>query len=120
MSAANQEPLLPVSVHRRPARWTGQRVYVALVVSLVAATLFAIASSRGLSGRRGLGGVAPDQRAALLARTLDDLRQFCGAGHAPDLEVHCRELAAFAAGFEECRGECEALVRPLITPNPTR
>jgi hypothetical protein len=64
--------------------------------------------------------VAPDERTALLSRTVEDLRRFCGAGRPPDLEDHCRELASFASRFDECRGECEALVRPLITPTPTR
>lgn len=69
---------------------------------------------------RGMRSVAPEQRAALLSRTVEDLRRFCGAGHAAALDEHCRDLAYFAAQFDECRGDCEALVRPFITPRPTR
>jgi hypothetical protein len=119
MSAAAQEPLRLVTAPRPPARRSGKRVYLAVVIVVLLATLAAVATSLS-PGRRGLSGVAPEQRAQLLARTVEELRQFCGPGHAPALDEHCRELAAFAARLEECRGDCEELVRPFLTPKPTR
>ena len=119
MSAATQEPLRLVPSPRRRAFATGWRVYLVLVLAVVLAAAVAIFASLG-SDRRGVRGLSPEQRAALLSRTVDELREFCGAGHPAALDDHCRELARFAAGFEECRGECEALVRPFITPTPTR
>ena len=118
MSAATHEPLRIVPSPRRRAFATGRRVYLILVLAVVAASAVAIFTS--LSDRRGVRGLAPEQRAALLSRTVGELREFCGAGHPAALDDHCRELAGFAAGFEECRGECEALVRPFLTPTPTR
>jgi hypothetical protein len=73
-----------------------------------------------VSGRNTVRGLPLEQRVALLSRTVDELRQSCGNARAAALDDHCRELASFAAQFDECRGQCEALVRPLITPNPTR
>jgi len=52
--------------------------------------------------------------------TVDDLRQLCGEGRARGLEDHCRELASFAARFDECGGECEVLVRRELAPVPSR
>jgi hypothetical protein len=88
---------------------------VTIVLAAAVAFGFSIAT-----GRNTVRGLPLEQRAALLSRTLDDLRQSCGNARATALEDHCRELASFAAQFDECRGECEALVRPLITPKPTR
>jgi hypothetical protein len=119
MSAATQGRLRLVPSPRRPERDSEGRTYLWIVAAVALATLAAIASI-ATSGRRGLAGVPPEQRAALLSRTVDELRQFCGAGRAAALEDHCRELASFAARFEECSGECERLVRPYLTPTPTR
>jgi hypothetical protein len=51
---------------------------------------------------------------------VDELRRSCGEGRPEALRDHCRELASFAAQFDECRGECETLVRRDLTPVPTR
>ena len=106
-------------VPREPAEAGGKRLRVGALVALavaLAAAVMAITSSH----ERSLAGLSTEQRTALLSHTVDELREFCGAGRPDSLREHCRELAAFAARFEECQGECEALVRPLLTPNPTR
>lgn len=118
MSAAAQEPLRPIPFPRRPNP-TGGRLYLAAVVTIAVAAVLAFAWSIA-SGRNTVRGLPLEQRTALLSHTLDELRQSCGKARASALDDHCRELASFAAQFDECRGECEALVRPLITPNPTR
>jgi hypothetical protein len=117
MRAASPEPLQLVRFPRRPVT-TGRRLHLAAVAAVGVATFAALAWLS--SGRSTLRDVAPEQRAALLSSTLDELRQFCGKGHASALDDHCRELATFAARFDECRAGCEALVRPFVTPNPTR
>jgi hypothetical protein len=117
MPAASPEPLRLVPFPRPPAN-SGRRLYLAAVAAIGVATFAGLAWLT--SGRSTLREIAPEQRAALLSSTLDELRRFCGKGHAPALDDHCRELAAFAVRFDECRGDCEALVRPLVTPNPTR
>jgi hypothetical protein len=119
MSAGTHQPLRIVPSPGRRAFATGRRVYLVLVLAVVLASAAAIFTSLS-SDRRGVRALAPEQRAALLSRTVDELREFCGAGHPAALHDHCHELAGFAAGFEECRGECETLVRPLLTPTPTR
>ncbi len=72
------------------------------------------------SGKRALRGLPDGQRRALLSRTVDELRGSCGEARAEALADHCRELASFAARFDECRGECEELVRRVLTPVPNR
>jgi hypothetical protein len=88
-------------------------------MATIAAAMIAVLAGLARE-RRALGELPADQRNALLSRTVDELRQFCGAGRPSGLRNHCRELASFAAQFEECRGECEALVRRELTPIPTR
>ena len=119
MSAATQDPIRLAPAAARRSGEGGRRVYLALVSAVVVAAVAGIALSAS-SGTRGLRSIPPEQRAAVLSRTVEELREFCGAGHAAALADHCHELAAFAARFDECRGECEALVRPLLTPLPTR
>jgi hypothetical protein len=119
MTAVVPEPLRLAPIARPPADPTGRRIYLGVLLSVVLATLVGVLASRSPHDR-GLRALPPEQRAALLARTVDDLRQFCGSGHAPALDDHCRELAAFASRFPECRGECEALARPFLAPTPTR
>ena len=89
-----------------------------LAVGVVAAAV-AIGSGAGAE-RRALARLSEDQRHALLSRAVEELRQACGDARPPGLEGHCREVAAFASQFDECRGECAALVRHELTPSPTR
>lgn len=97
----------------------GKRFLSALAVVGLAAILIAIVWSLG-SERRALRALPAEQRLALLSRTVDELRQFCGEGRPAALRKHCREMASFAALFDECRGECEALVRRELAPAPPR
>jgi hypothetical protein len=99
---------------RKPSRLAPTSLAVALCAALLA---FASSSA---SGRRALRALPPDERQAVLSRSVDELRQFCGAARPEALEDHCRELAAFAAQFDECRGDCEALARRQLAPTPTR
>ena len=120
MAAAPQQSLRLVPEDRRdPARVAGWRVRIGAVAAIVVATVAAFVLWRS-SPARGVRALPPEQRRALLSRTVDELRQFCRDGRPDALADHCRELASFAAQFDECRGECETLVRPLLTPTPTR
>ncbi len=120
MSAGAQEPTrLPPSGRRRPRSGAGQVAALGVVAVVVVAAALAIASSAARD-RRGVRGLPPEQRAALLSRTVDELRRECGGARASALEAHCRELASFAASFDECRADCAALTRPLLAPTPTR
>lgn len=119
MRAVSQAPTRLVPRAPPRSRATGRRVYLAVIAAVVLAAVAAIALTLR-AGPSGLRGLPAEERAALVTRTVDELRQYCGPGRAPALEDHCRELASFAARFDECRGECEALVRPLLTSAPTR
>ncbi len=120
MSAALPDPIpLLRTPPRRPAGAPARRVELALVVAAAVAVLAAIAYVT-LGAERGLRGVPAEQRAAILARTLDELRQSCGAEPPDALKEHCRELASFAAQFDECGGECASLVRRQLAAAPTR
>ncbi len=91
-------------------------VFVVLAIVAVLVAIFAGPSSE----RRGLRALPDEQRLSILSRVVDELRQFCGEGRADALRDHCRELASFAAQFDECRDECEDLVRRQLAPVPTR
>lgn len=102
----------------RSAPWTTWLFRTAVAV-LLAAVVVGVRVELSAK-RRALRTLPAEQRAAVLARTLEELRETCGPG-APDvLRDHCRELASFAAQFDDCRGECEALVRGHLTSSPTR
>ena len=75
----------------------------------------------GLSSeRRAIRHLPEEQRRELLSRTVDEMRQFCDEGPPDALKAHCRDLASFAARFDECTGECESLVRHQLTRAATR
>jgi len=89
------------------------------IVLAILAVLVAIISNLS-HDQRAVRALPQEQRHAVLSRTVDDLRQFCGEARSDALKDHCRELASFAALFQECRGECEALVQRQLAPAPTR
>ena len=110
-------PQLPGSA-RGHSRLYRQAGWLVLALAIVA-TLIALASASP-SQRRSLRALPDEQRSVLLSRTVDDLRTFCGDGRPEALADHCRELASFAAQFDECAGECAALVHRELAPAPTR
>jgi hypothetical protein len=121
MRAAFHEIRYLPSAHRRRVR--AHRVSGWLLPSVVIAAIAAVMITvfGGLAReRRALRELPAEQRSALLSRTVDELRQFCGERRPAGLKDHCRDLASFAAQLEECRGECEALVRRELTHLPTR
>ncbi len=91
---------------------------VLLVVAFLLLVILIASAVR--SERAGVRELPGEQRSALFTRTVDELRQFCGDGRSSALDAHCRELAAFATQFDECKDECRALVRPHLAPRPTR
>ncbi len=119
MRTAAPEPNRPIPFPR-PRPSAGGRVYLAAVVAIVVLATFVAFGGSIRAGHGSVRELPPEQRAALLSRTMDELGRSCGKPRAAAIEDHCRELASFAAQFDECRADCEALVRPLITPNPTR
>lgn len=100
---------------RGPVEWplTALAILVSLALALVGWT---VASSP----RAALRKLPAERRAALLARTVGELRETCGEGRPGALRDHCRELASFAASFDECTGACVELVRRALAPEPTR
>jgi hypothetical protein len=99
----------------RAGDWLLPAVVMAAIVAVMITIIVALASEG-----RALRDLPAQQRSALLSRTVDELRQFCGEGRPAGLKAHCRDQASFASQFEECRGECQALVRRELTPVPTR
>jgi hypothetical protein len=69
---------------------------------------------------RPLRALPAAERAELYRRTMDDLRTLCGPQRPDALRDHCRELAELVAPLPECTADCEALIRPILTPAPTR
>jgi hypothetical protein len=102
-------------VASRATEWLLPAVAMAAIAAVMIAIVVDLAKER-----RALREMPAEQRSALLSRTVDGLRHFCGERRLAGLKDHCRDLASFAAEFEECRGECETLVRRELTPLPTR
>ena len=118
-TAANGGSQLLAGVGRARARSRTGWIASALVV--VAAVAVVLASASGISSEtRAIRALPGEQRLSVLSRTVDELRQLCGGGRPEALRDHCRELAAFAARFDECRGDCASLVRRELAPAPTR
>jgi hypothetical protein len=69
---------------------------------------------------RSLRALSAGERRIVYERTMDDLRTLCGPQHPEALREHCRELATLVAPMEECGSDCEAVIRPILTPVPTR
>jgi hypothetical protein len=69
---------------------------------------------------RSLRALPAAERRVVYERTMDDLHTLCGPGRAAALRDHCRELAELVAPLEECGPGCEAVIRPILTPAPTR
>jgi hypothetical protein len=103
--------------HKRPDMT--RLLLATFVVLAIATVVFAIGGSL-TSVRRGVRALPEPERRTLLSRTVDELRQYCAPGRPEGLASHCHELASFASQFDECRGECETLVRRELTPVPTR
>jgi hypothetical protein len=69
---------------------------------------------------RSVRALPPAERREVYERTMDDLRTLCGPARSEALRDHCRELAELIAPLKECGPECEAVIRPILTPAPTR
>jgi hypothetical protein len=105
----------------RPDRARVAAYWLLPTLAVLAALALLLAVFSGpWSERSALRALPDEQRTALLSRTVDELRQLCQEGRAEAFQDHCRELAAFAAQFDACTGECEVLVRGQLTPRPTR
>ena len=100
---------------RPAARWLVSAFVVLAIAVVLGAIIWAPSSQR-----RALRALPDQERLALLSRTVDDLRQYCGEGRPDALRDHCRDLASFAAQFDECSGACETLVHHELAPAPTR
>jgi hypothetical protein len=100
---------------RAGSRW---RLRVWTVLCVMAA--IALGYWKLATGGRAARSIPDEQRAAIFARTLDELKQTCGGRPHGLLEEHCRGLASFLSQFDECRGDCEAIVRAELAPKPTR
>jgi hypothetical protein len=69
---------------------------------------------------RSLRALPRAERQVVYQRTMDDLKTLCGPQRPVALREHCRELAELVAPLKECGPECEAVIRPILTPVPTR
>lgn len=110
--------LVPGGGGNRAKRKKGWLVITSVALAMLA-VLVTIVSAYSPE-RQALRALPDDQRRAVLSRTVDELRRFCGDERPDALKEHCRELASFAAQFEECHGDCEALTHRQLAPNPTR
>jgi hypothetical protein len=81
-------------------------IFVAFAVAALALVMW-IATSR--SGPAALRQLPAGERAALVERTLSNLREICRAGDRP--RDFCREQARLLLGLPECGPNCQAEAR---------
>jgi hypothetical protein len=86
---------------------------VALVAFAVLAALALWVATAGAE-RRGLRQLDPAARAALLERTVANLRTTCARDAPAALSGWCRDQARFALDFDECGGACRATARETL------
>ncbi len=91
----------------------------ALVLAIVLMALVASVWSSWGGERRAVARLDPATRAAVLARTLEDLRSVCLRPDAAHPATWCRQQAEFALAFEECDTACRASAREVLRV-PTR
>jgi hypothetical protein len=89
-------------------------------VALSVAMTLAIGVASGSWKRRGVATLPDDQRLALYACTIEELREFCGERRPDALRDHYRELASFVEEFTECRIDCRALAGQQLVRAATR
>lgn len=94
--------------HDRPTlAWRSRLpVAVAFGVALVALVLWFLTAPSAPATLRQL---PPEQRAALVERTLENLRDVCGRPDRP--RDFCREQASLVLRLPECGPACQALAR---------
>lgn len=90
-----------------------------LALALFCVALVAVRALGDAKDDRMIRAMAPDERAALYARTVENLRSSCAPGVEPVRWAWCEEQAKLAAKFPECDAACMALVRVYV-PHPTR
>jgi hypothetical protein len=107
---------LPAPTRLRHLGWPGA-LAVALVIAVVGVAWLVLEIT---GPARSLRALPPAERREVYERTMDDLRTLCLPGRAAALRDHCRQLAELIAPLKECGPECEAVIRPILTPAPTR
>ncbi|HEX9401344.1 MAG TPA: hypothetical protein VF912_14640 [Anaeromyxobacter sp.] len=91
----------------------------AVVLAIVLLALVASVWSSWGGERRAVVRLDPTTRAAVLARTLEDLRSVCLRPDAAHPASWCRQQAEFALAFDECDAACRAAAREVLRV-PTR
>jgi hypothetical protein len=101
---------------RARRRWWTLIALGALALALALIALLAAPTPE----ERALGRMAPDERQAVYARGMENLRVLCGEGRRSDaLEQECAEQIRFLLQFPECDEACRAIAR-LHQPRPTK
>jgi hypothetical protein len=92
-----------------------RRLYLAAAAGLAVLT-GAFFAGRQHSRLQEVRSLAPDARASIFARALDDLKTTCTSVDAADevLREHCRDQAAFLVMFPECDASCESLAAAVL------
>ncbi len=91
----------------------------AVVLAVVLVALVASVWNSWGGERRAIARLDPPTRAAVLARTLEDLRSVCLRPDAAHPASWCRQQAEFALSFDECDAACRAAAREVLRV-PTR
>ncbi|HET7825881.1 MAG TPA: hypothetical protein VFK90_11135, partial [Anaeromyxobacter sp.] len=84
-----------------PARSLG------ILAPVAALVIFALGLLRATSEERALTKLPPAERAAVVQRTLDNLRSVCAGERGRELRDFCRGQAQLVLPFPECDAACQ-------------
>ncbi|MES1165421.1 MAG: hypothetical protein ABUR63_06685, partial [Verrucomicrobiota bacterium] len=92
-----------------------KRTHLAVAAGLVV-LIAAFVAGRQHSRLQEVRSLAPEARASIFARALDDLKTTCAAVDPGDgvLRDHCREQATFLVMFPECDAASESLAAAAL------
>jgi hypothetical protein len=98
----------PQPVERSLPAWLWAVTACGVVIAMIALLWWS-----STADRRALRALPDDQRLALYARTIENLRDTCDPAPPRSLRDFCRGQAELAANFKECDNDrsCQELVR---------
>ncbi len=117
--------VIPLASRRRPVpepqaavaaeAMRHKRSHLAVAAGLVV-LIAAFVAGRQHSRLQEVRSLAPDARASIFARALDDMKTTCASVDPADevLRDHCRDQATFLVMFPECDAGCESLAAAAL------
>lgn len=113
--ASRRRPLPAATVAAAEEAQRHKRSHLAVAAG-VFVLIGAFVAGRQHSRLQDVRSLAPQARASIFARALDDMKTTCAAVDPGDevLREHCRDQATFLVMFPECDAGCESLAAAAL------